>query len=273
MEYTTIDDVKRLLRILNVPGDNQHKIRFSDSYTVPEAYTNNTGTAILDGKLVINPAYAGSEFWHVEFISPTQFSLFRSEDTTKNDGTGSKTTSFLSLSKIVRIPVEAWVGGEPAAGDKFKFRTDSNMSDDDVAGYIDDSGAIVDVMLREKISDTYVPFSNKSLPVVISKATAYIAANLVYTSIYASMSVDTLPTLVRRWYNLGRDMIKFYMESIDGKNKNAFTRHARFISRQPLFTKISVAEAAGIEGMVGEIETVNVEYDTDFNNREQLGST
>jgi hypothetical protein len=262
MYYADSEDVKRLLRILDVSGNNQYKVRFSESHTVPEAYSTNTGSGVLKDVDIAN-SYAGSEIWHVDFSSSESFVLYRGEDTSINDGTGNIAADFESISGIISILSDAW-HGTPASGDKFKFRTDSNISDADVDGFIDDAQAIVDGKLSEFIGSTHVTFATDLVPKLLSKATVYIAANLIFTSIYSNVNTDQIPPLVRRWFNFGTDYVATYLNSIGAKNIYYHIRYGRSASREKLFTKVGIAEAAGVDGMKGEIDTTGVEADTDW---------
>lgn len=270
--YATAEEVKRLLRIMDVEGNNQYKIRFSNSFDPVRAYQTNQGSGVLKS-VTINPSYAGSELWHIDFGTPVAFTLYRGEDTTIIDGTGNIAINFQSSSKVINIKTTDW-GGIRVAGDKFRFRTNSNISDDDVAEFIDDSDSVVDGMLGKVIGPDHVPFDNPNVtPKLIIKGSSYIAANLIYTSVFSNLSTDQLPTLVRRWYNFGRDLVNIYLETIGAKDIRMFSRYSRFLSRQPLFDKVGILETAGVEGLYGEINTRDVEYDKDYNTKEQIGAT
>lgn len=262
MYYTNSEEVKRLLRILDVSGNNQYKIRTSESHTVPEAYSSNTGSGVLKDVDILN-SYAGSEIWHVDFSSAESYVLYRGEGTSINDGTGNISSDFESISELITIPSESW-HGSPANGDRFKFRTDSNISDADVDEFIDDAEAIVDGKLSEFIGSDYVPFDTDEVPRLLKKATTYIAANLIFTSVHSNVNTDQIPPLVRRWFNFGTDYITIYLNSIDGKNQYKHLRYARFVSREQLFTKVGVAEASGVDGMKGEIDAEGVDADEDW---------
>lgn len=269
MSYCDIDDVKRILRVLNNSGNNQYKVRFSDSYSIPEAYSTNTGTGKLKGISVLT-SFAGSEEWHIEFTSGTGFTLYRSMDTTINDGSGSVSAAFVSTSGIITIASAQWVG-TPVSGDKFKFRTNSNISDNDAEGFIEDADVIIDGMASKLLKTTSVPFT--TVPNLIKRASMYIAANLIFSSIYGTANTDEISNIVRSWLSFGRNLVTTYIESIPAAEHKKYAAYARFITREPIFTKIGITEAAGVEGGVGEIDTVNVNYDEDQNDNESVGST
>uniref|UniRef100_A0A6M3IIY7 Uncharacterized protein n=1 Tax=viral metagenome TaxID=1070528 RepID=A0A6M3IIY7_9ZZZZ len=270
MAYCALDDVKRLLRVLSVSGNTQHKIRFSDSYTVPEIYSANTGTGILKGVEVLLNTYAGNELWHITFSSATAFTLYRGEGTASSDGTGSTSSNFTSTSGIIKITTSQW-SGTPVAGDQFKFRTDSNVSTKDANEFLEDATIVVDGKLGEFISDDYLPFSTPNN--LLKRAVMYISSSIIFTSVFSSLSAEQVPTLVRSWYNQGIRFADLFLSSIPGKNIHKYARYARFASREPLFAKVGIKEAAGVEDAKGEIETISVAYDEDYNEEEQIGST
>uniref|UniRef100_A0A6M3KSW3 Uncharacterized protein n=1 Tax=viral metagenome TaxID=1070528 RepID=A0A6M3KSW3_9ZZZZ len=263
--YCSATDVKRLLRVLSVSGKNQHKIKFSDSYTVPEAYSTNAGDCVLKGISSIAPSYAGSEQWHITFTSSTAFTLYRGADTTVVDGTGLTSASFVSTSGIITISSTEWVG-TPVTGDQFKFKTDSNISSNDAIGFMEDASRIVDGTLGEFIDPDYLPFT--SVPGLINRSAMYMSASIIFTSIFSMLSPDQIPALVRRWYAQGKNFVDLYLSSIPGKEKYRFSRYGRFVAHEPLFEKVGVKEAAGIEDLKGELETLNEPYDTGYNTEE-----
>jgi hypothetical protein len=274
MGYCTVDDVKRLLRILDSSTNNQYKVRLSDSHTVPESFDTNQGTGTFLGVTQIRDDYAGSEMWHVKFSDGSRFLLYRGDGQLSCDGTGNIYHDFTSLSTNIIIFKDRWAGTF-LADDRFKFRTDSNISIDDTIEFIDDSEVIIDNMLNKFIENTdpmEPMFTEENAPRAIRKASAYITANLVFTSAFSTVSTENVPTLVRRWYNLGNNLVEQFLQTIYGKGLQKFIGYPRFVSRQPLFTKVGIQETAGIDSSPGEVEAQNVEYDRDFNTKESVGA-
>lgn len=267
MAYCDLDDVKRLLRVLSVSGNTQYKVRFSDSYTVPKAYSTNTGTGILKGVGVALDTYAGSELWHITFTSTTAFTLYRGDGTDTSDGSGTTSSSFTSTSGIITITAAQW-SGTFVSGDQYKFRTDSNISNDDGDEFIVDADAIVDGMLSEFLDEDYIPYiaTNDS----IKRASIYYSASIIFTSVFSNLNTDQVPTLVRRWYNQGRSFARLFLESIEAKKIFKYSRYGRFVSHEPLIENIGIKEVAGIEGLKGEVDVVNEGYDNDYNEEESL---
>lgn len=271
MAYSTLDDIKRLLRILAVSGSNQHKVRFSNSYTLPEAFSGNDGSGILSGITLPKTDYAGSEYWWINFTSSTDFTLYRSDNDSVPDGSGDTSSTFTSTSGIISITSSHWAG-TPLTDDRFKFRTDSNISDDDGDEFIIDADTLLNGMMQDSIGSTNVPFLG-TIPDLIRRASMYVTANLIFTSVFSNLNTDQVPTLVRRWYNLGRSLIELYKESIAGQRLMYYVKYGRFVAREPLLVKVGIAEASGVGGMKGEVEAINVSYDEDYNDEETLGTT
>ena len=271
MAYSDLDDVKRLLRVLANQSNNQHKVKFSGSYKLPKNYSTNSGDGVLTGLTTIRTDYAGSEFWHIKFTSGTAFTLYRGEDDNTIDGTGDTSTDFTSTSGIISINTGVW-SGTPVTDDQFSWYTDSNISEDDGDEFINDADAIINGILQEMISVTYVPFTS-TIPDLIRRASMYLGANLIFMSVFSNLDTEDLPSLVRRWFSLGKDFVTKYLESIPAAAQLYYKRYGRFASREPLFEKIGVTEASGIEGFKGEINVVDEAYDTDYNDEETLGTT
>jgi len=269
MGYSSVDSVKRILRVLDSSSNNQYKVRMSDSYDLPESYSSNSGDIGLSGIDTISSSYAGSEFWSIKFTSSTGFTLYRGEGETLEDGTGSISSTFTSTSGIIKISSDDWYG-TAAAGDKIKFRTSSNISEDDADEFISDADAVIDGILNKVMEISSLP---KRIPTLIEKASMYLSANLIFQSVFSNVNTDNLPAIVRRWHSFAIDLVNSYLEGISGKALAKYSRYGRFQSREPLFEKVGIDEASGIEGFKGEVDAVNEEYDTDYNNKESLGAT
>lgn len=270
MAYCTIANIKRVLRVLNSSTDNQHKIRFSDSYTLPEAYSTNTGTGVLTAMDIASDGYAGSEFWWIKFSSSTAFTLYRGEGEVTADGTGVTSAVFISTSALITIATTYW-SGTPAIGDKFKFRTDSNVSNDDISEFIGDADAIINGILNKKIDSDDLPLT--TVPDLIERASTYLSANLVFSSVFSNINMEDMPGIIKRWYSFGQGLVDLFMETIDANELKKYAQYARFVARESLFDKIGIEEVAGIEGLYGERETVDVDYDQDYNSKESIGAT
>jgi len=283
MAYCDIDDIKRTLRVLEPSLDNSHKIRFSDSYTIPEAYSSNSGSGVLLGITSIPDTYAGSESWKIKFTSSTAFTLYRGQEEKVTDGTGSTAANFVSTSKIITINTSEW-SGTFVTGDQYKFKTDSLMSNDDADEFIADADILIDGMLNRHIDASELPvFTLMPLRAsdsdgyleasLIKRASMYIASNLVFTSAFSNFSTDNVPTIVRRWFSFGKSLVDLYLETIVGNESKLYAKYGRFVARESLFDKVGLEEVAGVEGLHGERDTVNVDYDKDYNSKEAVGTT
>ena len=269
MGYSSVDDVKRILRVLSSSSNNQYKIRLSSSYTLPEVYTTNSGDIRLSAIKTIKTDYAGSELWIIKFASATAFTLYRGEGENFSDGSGITSSDFTSTSKIIKIASADW-DGTAVSGDKIKFRTDSNISEDDADEFITDADAVIEGLLNKKMDISSLP---SSTPNLIKKASMYLAANLIFQSVFSTVNLDNLPAIVRRWRSFGVDLVSSYLEGITGMALAKYHRYARFKAREPLFDKVGLTEADGIEGMKGEMDASNVSYDKDYNSEEAIGSS
>lgn len=269
MAYSDIDSVKRVLRTMQSSSKNQYKVRTSESYELPESYSGNSGDIGLHEVHSIASSYAGSEIWVIKFTSDVAFTLYRGEGENLNDGTGNVSADFTSTSRIISINSSDWYG-TAQTGDKIKFRTDSNISTDDAEDFISDADAVIDGLLNRQMDLSSLPTIT---PTLIQKASMYMSANLIYQSVFSNISIENLPSIVRMWYNFATDLISSYLEGISGLSVAKYGRYGRFLSREALFDKVGITEASGVEGMKGEIETVDVPYDEDYNSEESVGST
>ena len=223
----------------------------------------------MSGIDTIVTSYAGTEFWKIVFSSASQFTLYRDEDAIVSDGEGGIDADFVSTSQIISINSTSW-SGTPVSGDQIKFKTNSNVSSADADEFIADADAVIDGQLNKYIKSTSLPFT--TVPALISRASMYLTANLIFTSVFSTLNTEQVPTLIRRWYNFSSDLVKTYVESIASKGNHKYLAYGRFASREALFDKVGVEEASGVEGMYGEIETVDVDYDKDNNSKEAIGS-
>ncbi len=269
MAYCSVNDVKRILRVLESSSNNQYKVRFSDSYTLPESFSSNSGSIKLKAVSSINIKYAGSETWIIEFTSSTAFNLYRGDNMAINDGSGNTGSNFTSDSDIITINSSEWVGSAQS-GDKIKFRTDSNISESDANDFILDADTIIDGLLSRYIVSTDLP---SSVPNLLSRASMYLAANLIFQSVFSNLNTEDTPTIVKRWYRFARDLVSMYLESISGKKIAKYARYARFVARESLFDKVGLKEVSGVEDLYGEREAVDLEYDEDYNTKESIGAT
>lgn len=262
-DYTSLDKAKRIMRSVSTDPSVQQKIKFSDSHTLPKKFSDNTGTGmLLDVDVADN--YVGYERWKVHFTSPTAFTLYRGEDELTVDGSGVVSSTFISSSGIITITPSDWVGTF-ALDDYFSFETESNISNEDGEAFITDAEAIANSIAHELVGSDYVPYT-QSIPEKINTGTAYIAAFLIWSSVYTPTNQSDIPEFVNRWYRIGSNLISAYLETIPGRLTYGAVHIPRFVARKPLFDYVGVKDAEGV-GLAmgdehGEVDAQDVEYDT-----------
>jgi len=268
-DYTSLDKVKRVMRSVSTDPSVQQKIKFSESHTLPKKFRDNTGTGMLLG-VDIADNYVGYERWKVQFTSSTAFTLYRGEDELTVDGSGVVGSTFISSSGIITIKSSHWVGTF-AASDYFSFETESNISNEDGEAFISDAEEIANSIVQELIGSDYTPYT-QSIPEKVNTGTAYIAAFLIWSSVYTPTNQSDIPEFVNRWYRIGSNLISAYLETIPGRLTYGAIHIPRFVARKPLFDHAGVKEAEGIGLAVGdehgEVDTQDVEYDVFQNNLE-----
>lgn len=268
-DYTSLDRVKRIIRSVSGDPSIQKKVHFSDSHSLPKKYSTNVGDGMLLG-VTIADNYVGFEHWMLQFTSSSAFKLYRGEDELVTDGSGTVSSQFVSSSKIITINTSDWTGTHQT-GDKFKFNTESNISNADADQFITDAEDIVNSMLAEYIGSSQVPYTT-SVPTQVATGTAYIAAFLIYSSIYSSTNQSDIPEFINRWYRIGANMISAYIETIPARLTRYAVNVPRFVGREPLFDFVGVKDAAGIGVAMGDahgkVEAQDLEYDKFYNTEE-----
>lgn len=269
-DYTALDKVKRLIRSVSGDVSVQKKVKFSDTHTLPKKYTTNVGSGMLLDLDIIG-TYVGFEHWKVVFTSETEFILYRGEDELAVDGSGAIGATFLSDSNIITILPIYWVGSFEV-GDCFQFQTESNISNMDAEAFMSDAEDIVNGMLEKYFGEDIVPFDGVPVPTKIDTGTAYIAAFLIYSSIYSATNQKDIPEFVSRWYRSGKNMVAAYLETISGRLKRKAKFIPRFKARVPLFDSVGLDAVQGIGLAMGDthgkIDTLNVKFDKNYNTRE-----
>lgn len=268
-DYTTLDNVKRIMRSVSGDPSVQKKIRFSDARSLPKKHSTNAGTGMLLDFTVAG-SYVGIERWKITFTSTTAFTLYRGEDELATDGTGAIGSSFISGSKIITILPANWTG-TMVSGDSFKFQTESNMSNADAEEFLSDAEDIVNSMLEEYMGSTNVPITG-TIPTKVATGTAYMAAFLIFSTIYSSTDQPSVPEFVNRWYRIGANLVAAYIETIPARLMRHAMHVPRFATREPLFDKVGIPAVEGV-GLAmgddhGEVEATDISYDTFFNTEE-----
>lgn len=201
--YTQLEDVKRLLR------QQQKRIKFSSSYRRLEWNTGNQGTIRLIG-LAIDNSYAGHERFEITFTDSTNFTLIGVEQGYLGDG--SVLLSFVSNDGIFTIETSKWTGSAEA-GDKVSWETDSNISDVDARGFMNDAFKYTNGMLEEFFNDDEIPFYDEGQPVPsgIGLANLLLTGALIFEATFVGQDMERSPVQV--WVERADKLIERYIES------------------------------------------------------------
>ncbi|TET37040.1 MAG: hypothetical protein E3J72_07035 [Planctomycetota bacterium] len=116
----------------------------TDCITKPIADGGNTGSGALSRALMCWPYHTAATTiqWRLTFTSSTAFDLqYNAGLGWFGDGSGSRSTDFLSSSKIIVIPTDYW-SGTPQAGDRFTFTTTKNSQIIDLPVWFEDYGGM-----------------------------------------------------------------------------------------------------------------------------------
>lgn len=268
-DYTSLDKVKRIMRSVSTDTSVQQKVKFSDMHTLPKKFRDNAGSGMLLDVDVANN-YVGLEHWKIVFTSSTAFTLYRGEDELATDGSGVIGSTFVSASGVITIRPSNWAGSF-VAGDSFKFNTESNISDEDGEAFISDAENIVNSMAQELVGSDTVPYT-QAIPEKVNTGTAYIAAFLIWSSVFSPTNQSQVPEFVNRWFRIGSNLISAYLETIPGRLTYGAVHIPRFVARRPLFDYVGVEEVKGVNLVMGddhgEVDTQDVEYDKLYNTKE-----
>jgi hypothetical protein len=116
-----------------------------------------------------------------------------------------------------------------------------------------------------------VPFKT-GVPTQIDTGTAYIAAFLIYGSIFSTTNQGDLPEFIRTWLRWGRNLVSAYIETIPAKLLRNAIHIPRFVTREPLFDYVGIEDAVGIGiamgDLQGKVDSQDVEYDKFYNTEE-----
>lgn len=217
--YTTLDDVRRLLRSTPPRG----RIRFSESFNILRKYSDNTGTIELSN-ISINQYYSDVANHKIIFQSDsTTFKMYRIDTEKQTDvliGSGIKQADFTTDDGYFNIEASKWSGWS-FPGDVIEFMTDSHLSYIDASRYIQDAEYFVDSILEKNIrfsttSEESLRFpldTTSSVPKAVKLATMYIASYMIYKSIYLeNMNEDTRLSIYQGWLQSGIENLSNYAE-------------------------------------------------------------
>ncbi len=190
--YCSISDVKRLLR--SIPG-RESKVRFSSAYKGLLADGNNNGSIALSG-VTFDDAFSGHETFTFEFIDSTSFDV--TGDVLGSLGSGNRFAEFSYL-EMFSVPVANW-SGAAQVGDKVYITSDSDLSNDDGTGFIEDATREINAELETRYGSLdnvpYYDDEDETIPDAVVFACMRYAAYEIFNSLYAGGEGESL---VENW--------------------------------------------------------------------------
>ena len=182
--YCSISDVKRLLR--SIPG-RESKVRFSSAYKGLLSDDGNNGDIALSG-VTFNAGFSGHETFTFEFTDSTTFDI--SGDVLGNLGSGDRFTDSTSSDNFL-VPSANW-SGAAQTGDKVYITADSDLSDDDGTGFIEDATRKINAELETRYGSldniAYYDDATETIPDGVVFACIRYAAYEIFNSLYAGMA-------------------------------------------------------------------------------------
>lgn len=233
--YTTIDDIKRILR-----SNGTERIRFSDCITsvLVEHPRHNTKVMETNLDMIFNyrlveiaPEYSGEYLLKLVLVDSGTFRGIEIDPVSNREltlGLGSVQTDWESPDGTFTIPSECW-GGIVKEHDQVQIRFSSHLSDNDVVSYIEEAETRIDAMLEEHqilFIDELAPaprriFKPGEVPDRIKVAATYLASYYIFTNTFADLfkDKDSLKfSYVRKWLERAESGI---MEYIIGTGRRA----------------------------------------------------
>ena len=212
VDYCTADQVKRLLRTAT------KKVRASESYRELGYNSGNQGTVRL-ADVTFEDDYVGIERFEITFSDATNFEVVG--ETSGYLGSGSIGVDFIC--DYFYIEPDDWTGVAQDS-DVVYFVSDSNVSNDDIDGYIEDSSNYINNRLGIVFGDsTNIPWEEDwslEIPGGLVFAAIRLTAHDIFSSVLAGENIDQ-ESPVYDWYRRGEkaidDFIAWYqLEGIVG---------------------------------------------------------
>jgi len=245
-EYSTLDDLKRLLRSA---GPRESRIRFSEAYKDLKGNSSNAGTIALSG-VTFDNGYFGHETFSFTFTDTTSFDVVG--DVSGNLGSGTTTAQFTASEKF-DVPIANW-SGAASVDDIYYITSNSDISDDDADGFLQDARKFINAELVRIYGSldniSFLEDMSEEIPQAVSYACLRYAGYEVFNSVSAGVSLDeTSP--VQNWKDMADEaMEKFCSGKGDGP---------RWRAREQLITEL------GVEGVgEGEIDIKNIQTTTNY---------
>lgn len=239
--YCTSASVKRLLRTAT------KKVKSSESYRDLSYNTGNSGTIRL-GSISFLDSYVGDERFDITFSDATSFEIV-GEDI-GNLGTGTRNADFSC--DFFTIASSAW-SGVAQADDVVYFISNSNISNDDITGFIQDASNYINNRLGVVFGDsTNIPWEadlNVSIPGGLQFAAIRLTAHDIFSSIIAGEDIDQ-ESPVYEWYRRAEKAIDDF---IAWYQKEGFTGVARWRSRDVLFKDLGI-DGYDTQNYAGELD-------------------
>ena len=226
--YCTATQVKRLLRTAT------KKVKTSESYRDLSYNSDNSGSIRL-GAVSFLDSYVGDERFDITFSDATSFEVVG--ETIGNLGTGTRNATFSCA--YFTIASSDWTG-VAQANDIVYFISNSNISNDDVDGFIDDATNYINNRLGVVFGDsTNIPWEADltiAIPGGLQFAAIRLTAYDIFSSILAGEDIDQESPVyewLRRAEKAIDDFILWYQ-------KEGFTGTARWRSREVLFKDLGI---------------------------------
>lgn len=245
--YCTLDDVKRLLR---ATGVKESRVRFSSAYKDLKAKSDNSGSVFLKSVNFLS-SYNGHETFTFTFTDSTSFDVVG--NITGNLGSGTLYSKFTAIGKFT-CANENW-SGRAQAGDEYYITANSDVSDDDGEGFIEDAGRFINSFLKKTygtLPDFTVYGSTETIPDAVVYACMRYAAYEIFNSIFAGAILDE-GTPVQRWKDMADEAMSDY--SVSGGDG------PRWRARDSVIVEIGVKGVG--EGII-DIETISTASNKDF---------
>jgi len=247
-EYCVLDDVKRVLRSV---GSRESRIRFSEAYKDLKANGENSGTIFLSG-VNFDSCYADHETFTFTFTDSTSFDVVG--DVSGDIGSGT-TKALFSVTNKFTVPIAKWAGSADA-GDEYYITANSDISDDDADGFIQDARKFINAELARIYGGldnvSFIIDPSEEIPQPISYACIRYACYEIFSSVFAGSSIEE-ESPVKSWKNMADEAMEKYVSSRGSG--------PRWRARDSLITDVGVPGVG--EGEL-DIETVATSSNKDF---------
>jgi hypothetical protein len=250
--YCTATQVKRLLRTAT------QKVKTSESYRDLSYNSGNSGSIRL-GAVSFLDSYVGNERFDITFSDATSFEVVG--ETSGVIGTGTRNSTFSCA--YFTIASSDW-SGVAQVDDVVYFISNSNVSNDDIVGFIDDATNYINNRLGVVFGDsTHIPWAfdySVGIPGGLQFAAIRFTAYDIFSSVIAGEDIDQ-ESPVYEWLRRAEKAIDDF---INWYQKEGFTGTARWRSRDVIFKEIGI-EGYDVQNYSPEIDvTADVDDDETY---------